>query len=691
MPKPRPTWSRIGTALVSIVLATSQVSPTIALAASSSVDKAETVHVQTSATGEVTDIRVEELLANGDGARQLQDRSDLTAIQPGEDDLTYTPGPDGTLTWQADGSEVSYEGTSTQQPPVSIDVTYTLDGRKLQASQLAGASGHLTIRLDYHNNVSELRTIDGTEQRIYTPFVCLTAAMLDSSVFSNVTATNARVLDDKSGIAVIGYALPGLQESLDLDANEDIDLDLPAYLEIEADVSDLAMDPIYTVVTPELFSDLDTSSIDLGDFGDGTSELQDAMGKLIDGSGTLSDALHQLADGAGQASGGVAEFREAISALPTGMAALSSGASTLADGLAAGSGAASQMSEGAAGLCSLAQGTEGAIAGATSAVGDAAAKVGAARASVQSLHDKATSLDLEAARTGIASAAGAAADAREAASSAKTLLEGAGAGSDEAKVAAQEQISAAQATLQELQAQELTEEQRQAIQGALDQLGAADAALAGMSYAVPDEVAAQIERLDQAQGTLEASASQVAGTEADLGAVAAGASDALGALDEAAGLLSSANGSLGAAAGATSSLSQGANGLSQGISGLATQLDTAAGGASTMASQMQLLSGQAPQMVGGLEALGGGIGQLAGALAATADGSDQLTNGLTTFNDEGITKVVDAFDELDGDLGGMTDRLDALRDAARAYDSFAGKADGQSGSVRFIYKTEQIG
>ncbi len=690
MPKPRPTWSRIGSALVCIVLATSQVSPTIALAASSTVDKAETVHVQTNANGEVTKVRVEELLANGDGARQLQDRSDLTSIQPGEDDLTYTSGPDGTLTWQANGDEVSYEGTSAEQPPVTIDVTYTLDGRKLKASELAGASGRLTIRLDYRNNVSAMRTIDGKEQRIYTPFVCMTAAMLDSSVFSNVTATNARVLDDKGGIAVIGFALPGLRESLDIDS-EDIDLDLPEYLEVQADVTDLALDPIYTIVTPELFSDIDTSDLDLGDLGEGTSELQDAMGKLVDGSGTLSDALHQLADGAGQMSGGVAEFREAISALPTGMAALAGGASAIADGLAAGSAAASQMSEGASGLSGLAQGTEAAIGGATDALGGAAAKVGEARGSVQSLHDKAVSLDLEATRRGISDAATATADARDAAGTARSLLEATGTGTDETKAAAQEQLSAALATLQELQAQELTEEQRQVVQSALDQLAAADASLAGLSYVVPDEVATQLERLEQAQGTLDASATQIAGSEADLGEVASGAAGALGALDEASGSISAATGSLGTAAGAAASLSQGAGGLAQGLSGLATQLGTVAGGASTMATQMQQLSGQAPQMIGGMDALGSGIGQLVSALDATADGSDQLTSGLSTFNDEGITKVVDALDDLDGDVDSLTGRLEALRDAARAYDTFAGKADGQSGSVRFIYKTEQIG
>ena len=46
---------------------------------------------------------------------------------------------------------------------------------------------------------------------------------------------------------------------------------------------------------------------------------------------------------------------------------------------------------------------------------------------------------------------------------------------------------------------------------------------------------------------------------------------------------------------------------------------------------------------------------------------------------------------LRSSLDGVSDRMDALRDAAKAYDTFAGKAEGQKGSVRFIYKTEQIG
>ena len=47
--------------------------------------------------------------------------------------------------------------------------------------------------------------------------------------------------------------------------------------------------------------------------------------------------------------------------------------------------------------------------------------------------------------------------------------------------------------------------------------------------------------------------------------------------------------------------------------------------------------------------------------------------------------------ELDDSFAGISDRLEALRDTASEYDTFSGKLDGQSGSVRFIYKTERIG
>ena len=78
-------------------------------------------------------------------------------------------------------------------------------------------------------------------------------------------------------------------------------------------------------------------------------------------------------------------------------------------------------------------------------------------------------------------------------------------------------------------------------------------------------------------------------------------------------------------------------------------------------------------------------------LLAAADGSGQLAQGLRTFDSEGVAKLIDALNELDDGMGDVSDKLDALREAADGYDSFAGKTEDQTGTVRFIYKTPAIG
>ena len=164
--KSRPAWSRMGGALVSILLVTSQVSPTITFAATS-VDKAETVHVQLDGSGQVSSIRVEELLANDDGAQRIVDRSTLTDITADDEKQTFAQGSEDTLTWTTNGDAVSYEGTSQDVPPVKMTLTYTLDGKRVEPSALAGATGHLVIRIAYENDsVSE--TAGGA---VKTPFV----------------------------------------------------------------------------------------------------------------------------------------------------------------------------------------------------------------------------------------------------------------------------------------------------------------------------------------------------------------------------------------------------------------------------------------------------------------------------------------------------------------------------------------
>ncbi|MBR3328257.1 MAG: hypothetical protein IKG22_13140 [Atopobiaceae bacterium] len=692
--------ARVCCACLSLVLATSSLVPKVAYAStgeqdsaslelvssgdsrdSTSASKSETVHVSTDAAGVVTGITVEDVLRNVGALDELSDLTTLADIVPSDENVTYTTNDDGTLTWAANGADVSYEGTSSAKPPVTVRVSYTLDGQSVAPQDLAGANGHLAIRLDYQNNASETRTIDGRDERIHTPFVCLTAAILDDEVFSNVTITNGKLVSDKGGFAVIGFAAPGLRQSLNLD--EDSDINIPEYVQIEADVDDLVLDPLYTIVTPELFGEMDTSDLDLGELdelGDGTGELRDAMGELVDGAGTLSDALWLVADGSSKVGGGARALLEALNPLPNGLSQLEAGANTLTYQLNRASSAIGGLKDGASGIGDAADGARQLVDAASGGMGTASTLV----SDVRQRLNTGPFVDARAAMSDASTTADAASGAL---TTAQGLIEGVSGKVHEQRDAASADIAAAQETLDALLANVdmgLTGQQRSALEGVRNQLSSAHTSVSGIDATPPAELTAQAAALSDASKTIAADAGKIGAASAKLDPIAADADGALEALAGAAGAAGTASQTLDAA-------TQGARDIAEGVDGAATGLSALAEGASTLAEGIGTASSSAPQALAGINALAQGSDQLTTALTATASGSDKLTSGLAAFNDEGITKLADVLDDFTSTLDGTSDRIDALRASAADYDTFAGKTDGQEGTVRFIYKTERIG
>lgn len=89
----------------------------------------------------------------------------------------------------------------------------------------------------------------------------------------------------------------------------------------------------------------------------------------------------------------------------------------------------------------------------------------------------------------------------------------------------------------------------------------------------------------------------------------------------------------------------------------------------------------------GIISLANGSTQMAEGISALTEGAGALNEGLIQFNDEAIQKLVDA---ANGDLGGLVDRLNAVSDAAESYRSYSGISDGTKGSVKFIFRTDEI-
>lgn len=109
-------------------------------------------------------------------------------------------GADGALTWQADGNDIYYQGTTDKELPIDMKMTYYLDGKEISPEDLAGKSGKVTIRMDYTNK-------EKTEDGVYVPFTAVTGMMLNKN-FTNVEVTNGKVVSDGNNQVVVGFAFP---------------------------------------------------------------------------------------------------------------------------------------------------------------------------------------------------------------------------------------------------------------------------------------------------------------------------------------------------------------------------------------------------------------------------------------------------------------------------------------------------
>ena len=330
-------------------------------------DKTETVYVDANADGSVKKITVKDWLRrNGDG--EISDFSNLKDIKNTEGDEEYTQNADGTITWEDKGEDISYEGTSNQQLPVTTKVTYYLDGKEIKPDDLAGKSGKLKIKVDYTNNTKKAMDVNGTSKEVVTPFVMLSGALLDADKFSNVQVENGKVISEGSRNIVVGYAVPGLKDCLDSGIDDtkikDVldDIDVPEYVEITADVTEFELDMTMTVAASDVLSEavnLDSDSIDLSDVTDkidtltsSADQLTDGTGDLLDGLQTLKEGTYSLRDGAKSVKDGTSSLKTYTSQLANGTSQMSAGITQLTDAIGQVQSGAGALNDGAATLAS---------------------------------------------------------------------------------------------------------------------------------------------------------------------------------------------------------------------------------------------------------------------------------------------------------------------------------------------------
>ena len=239
----------------------------------------------------------------------------------------------------AEGNIKELSGCEESDIPVSVKISYYLNGNRIKPEDLAGKSGKVTIRFDYDNHVKTNISINGKTEEITVPVTMMSGMVLDKEKFSNVTVNSGKVTDDGSRFFVVGLAVPGFKDAIDPDSSNDnikeIEDKLTDYVEITADVEDFALDMTMSVALPDLLSEFDITDdvdIDTEKLSGSADKLSDGMKQILDGSNALCGGLDTLYDGCGKLSDGTDKLADGALELKNGTAELDKGANDLSAG-----------------------------------------------------------------------------------------------------------------------------------------------------------------------------------------------------------------------------------------------------------------------------------------------------------------------------------------------------------------------
>lgn len=616
--------------------------------------KDETVYVLSSADGTTEKIIVSDWLKNILNSSEISDCTELDDVVNVKGDETFTDGK-----WNSDGSDIYYTGTIEKSLPVTMSVSYTLDGQSVSPEEIKGKSGEVTIRFSYRNNQKETVTVDGEKKEMYVPFAVITGVILDSDSFKNVEVTNGKLLSDGDRTVIAGYSLPGMRDNLGINSK---DVEIPDFFEISAKVNNFELSETITIITNEAFNNIDFDGDgELGEL-DSLSELSDAADQLCDGSDKLYDGLSQLleksselvngidklTEGSVRLKDGTEELAQGLDALKKNSEALNMGSRQVFDALL--ETANTQLKAAGMEVPSLTPDNyEDILKGILNDLEESNIQRAARQQVEQVVREKEN--EIQSAVT-------------EAVKAEVTL---------KVKEAVKENITAQVLTSLQLTPESYEQGVKTGAVSAAQQSQIAAAIEAQMgSQAAQDAIAQNLETQMQSEEVAKIISEK---TEEQIDMIV----DENMKSEEIINQVSTAK----SGRERIQDLLMQLDSYNQFYTGLKTYtsgVDQAANGA------LQLKEGTA-QLCDGIITLRDSAPALIDGITQLRDGSIELSEGMHKFKDEGVQKIIDA---LDGDLKGLLDNLKASKKASEKYNTFSGIDESMDGKVKFVYRTESI-
>ena len=430
----------------------------------------------------------------------------------------------------------------------------------------------------------------------------------------------------------------------------------------------ISLEMTASVAMSGLLSDMNLSDVDLtdlensiNDLSDGTNQLEDGSKQLKDGLGTLKDSMSTFTSGASDLSSGIKDYTDGAKKLKDGLNTLNASVGTLSEGATTLNSSAKTI---AAGVKTLDQALNIEMSDKEKAAAKKQVSAQFAEGSDTYKYIYETAADnFVNTMTGDATVG-----------QIQSGISGMGLTSD-GVIAALAQYYAQNGFIDVTTGQKYSAKQCQAMVPGTDTTYAAYFASTvlkgGLAQGIAGGIAAK--GLDAVGKSVVSACESAAQTAAIQGAENAKKTVAaqIEAVDKKSGY----------------SLVSGTAALSKGISTLAAGVPDLVSGVSQLSGGAQTLVSNNEKLKNGASALSDGANKIADGVDKLDDGADELYNGVVKFNEEGISKLVDAFN---GDAKDLLDRIDAVVQAGENYTTFTGLAKEQVGSVKFIIKTDAV-
>lgn len=680
-------------------------------------DKSETVYAVMDADGNTTDVSVSEWLKNEGKSNNLSDYSNLKNIKNTSGDEKMSR--DGNkLVWAAKGKDIHYTGDYDGELPVNVKVSYYLNGTKVSADEIAGKKGNVKIRFDYDIN-------DSVKENGYSltrPYAIVSAVVLSNDNFTNITVNNGKAVNDGNSTAVVGIALPGMSDNLQID-----ELDIPDHVTINAKTTNFEIDGTYTVADSGFMNDVDTTKLDdatgqIDELESALDKLSDASKKLVDGSSklakganklanssaqieegteTLKDGTESMKNGSKDLKAGTGDLKQGTGDLKTGVKDLSDGADKLVAGAQDLSSGTIQMKEGTEALNSSVNGADG-LAGDNGSAKKLSAGAARVDAGIKQMGKTIAAQNDKLAQTaksisdnldGVNTKKVTAPPHTDVDDALKTAIDAAEASGD------QDTINALKNAKEKLGTYETNV--NDTVNTDKQKIITANQTAKGMYKSITSSSNDDLKKLQDGADELKAgtqaldTAVNVGGTTADgtevpsLSKAVSGLNDGAAQLDAGVNGYTDKDGKFhpGALLGLRS-LQEGIKVDTKDKTSLVTGVNKLDAGANKLDAGTTKLANGAVQVDAGAGKLVTYMGQLTEGAETLSDGADTLASGMATFNKNGIQKLVSTL--KDSDIKSTVNRVKATLDAASDGSFIGGKQDGQSGESKIIFKTDEV-